>query len=53
MTLASETRRQFNHMANETATVRLVNMEFQLMRGEMQEAKAAAVVSASKLTFLD
>ena len=51
--VASETRRQVHHMANETATVRLMNMEIQLTRGEILEAKAAAVVSASKLTFLD
>ena len=50
---ATDMRRQMSHMANETATVRQIAMEVQLIGGEMQQAKAAAVVLASKLTFFD
>ena len=51
--VASETRKQLNHMATETATVRQIALEVKLIGGEMERAREAAVVSASKLTFLD
>jgi hypothetical protein len=42
-----------NVLAVETATLKQIADDAQLLRGEMEAAKEAQVVSASKLTFLD
>ena len=58
--ISGDIRKQMIRVLSEAATVRGINKEVCIMRGELQQARAAneavqatAEITASKLTFLD